>query len=307
MKTSAVKVIFGILLALVAAYGLFAYFDRGLKGGSRAGGPIERELARVDPDSVRSVRLMRPGDTIHLRPEAGGWRVDGHPADSATVESLRRALREANVGTLASRNPSNHPRLGIGDSARVAEIIGGRGDTARFLVGLAGPVPRSGYVRLAGSDEVYVVHGELTRLLREDEDGWRNQVVARVDTAQISALHVRRGEDRYVLRREGGSWSLAGRAASETAIRPILSRLPRLTASEFAADSVRVAEPDRSLTAVSTEGDTLVHLLLQDAGEETRKHRLTTPEAATVWLVPDYVADRLAPARERVTGDGSSG
>jgi len=166
LKTIAAAV--AVLIVLYVAATLLSGMPRSVDGG-----PLAAALQRAGADA-REIRIVSDGDTIELRRGDAGWSVGDHPADSALVNGLLRALRDARIGHLAASSAANHARLGVSDSAaRILEVSTGSGAPIRFLVGNAGPSYDAVYLRLAGEDEVFLVHGNIRRhTLRRAED-WR--------------------------------------------------------------------------------------------------------------------------------------
>ena len=144
-------------------------------GAPRAvdGGPLAGALERAGTDA-REIRILSDGDTILLRRGEAGWTIGENPADSALVAGLLRTLREARIGHLAASSTANHDRLGVSDStARVLEVSTGAGAPVRILVGNAGPSYDAVYLRLAGEDEVFLVHGTIRRHTLRSAEDWR--------------------------------------------------------------------------------------------------------------------------------------
>jgi hypothetical protein len=171
MSEKTLKTIAGVVAALIVLYVAATL----LSGAPRSvdGGPMAAALERAGKDA-REIRILAGGDTIELRRETAGWTVDGHPADSSLVSGLLRALREARIGHLAASSAANHDRLGVSDSAaRVLEVGTGSGAPVRILVGNAGPSYDAVYLRLAGRDEVFLVHGSIRRHTLRSAEDWR--------------------------------------------------------------------------------------------------------------------------------------
>lgn len=302
MKESGLKKLLGLLGALLLVYAVVALTDRGLEDEEGHGGPVAEALAAVRVDSLRSVTLVHRADTLRLRRKGDDWRMDGHAADEGAVEFLQSAVSEATVAELASRNPANHPSLGVSpDSARtlVLEEAGGR--TTTLLVGHRGPYSSTAYARAPGSDEIYLVEGDLRRAVARRPDQWRDKVVARVDTARVGRLVVEREDDGYTLERSDTGWRLDGSPAKGPEVRRLMGHLVDLEGVAVLADSGRLPRPRRRVVALTAGGDTLAEVRLEPLGEEPRSgYRVTGPALPGVYELESYVADQLAPERESV-------
>lgn len=307
MKESALKTILAVVAALALAYGAVALLGGGEGGDGDTA--LARALAGVRPDALETVTVEAPAETVRLRRTDGGWRVDGHEADSTAVARLLDALGSPDVGELASRNPANHGKLGVAaDSTRRVTLAESGGDSTRVLVGGSAPYSGSGYMRLPGSDRVYVVRGRLQQALSRPTEDWRNKTVARIDTARLARIVVARPEGGYELRRADGAWTVDGEPAEERGVRGLLAQLTRLQAMGFAPDTFRVGRPERSVTALDAAGDTLARILLADPVEGGSTYPVTTAAAGgTVWEISAFRADRVAPAKEEMLPSDEAG
>jgi len=225
--------IFGLVVLLLAGWLLTLV-------GGETGTDEGLDLgARIGPD-VAYLRIDRPGDpTIELVRRSDGWTVNGYPARDSLVDATVTGLDALPPGRLIARSPANHARLGLTaeSAARVQVGPAGRPE-ADFLVGGAGADGR--FVRLPDADEAYVVPAEVIDPLAGDETHWRDFMIARVDTAALHRIMIRRGEQvaAEMERPAGGAaWTVNGAPADSAVMRSYLMVLSRLEAMGFPADS----------------------------------------------------------------------
>lgn len=297
------------ILVAVAVVGA-GYGAAVLLGGSGspegATGPVAEALRRAPASGLDSVLVAGGGDSVVLRRRDGAWRVNGYPADTARVAALRRTLGGDADVELASRNPENHPAMGV-DSAGARRLVlaGGDAEPVRLLVGDRGPYSSSVYVRVPGTDPVYLVGGELGRLVRRDRDGWRDRTVVAVDTARVAAVRVRRGDTTYGLRRSGGGWTLDGDSVPPAGARRLLDDLAGLEAGGFGPDTAAVEPADRSVVVTSGGADTLAALRMRRTGPEGAPRYLVAARGRPgVFELAAARADRLAPAPAELRSGG---
>lgn len=299
MSEKTLRIVLGAVAALVVIYAVTALASRAPAGGSAGTGALAEALAGAWTDDVATVRVLAPGDTITLERAAGGWTVDGHPADSALVARFRDGLAEARVANLAAANPANHARLGVSaDSARVLEFLRPDGGSTRLLVGGRGPSFQSAYVRLPERDEVFLVRGDLRGPAQRDADEWRDKTILSVDTAAVHRIAVSRDGERYTLARDTAGWTLDGAPASDDAVRDLLAELARLEAVGFAPDSVTLDGPARTVLALGEQGDTLASVSLAEGADSNLL--VTVPGRDGVFELSSWRANRLAPERGAV-------
>ena len=201
--------------------------------------------ARIGAD-VTYVRIDAPGGTtIELERRGDGWTVNGYPAVDSLVEATLGALDTLPPGRLIARRAASHERLGLTPDAAHRVRVGPVGrPAAEFLVGGSGTDGR--FVRLPDEEPSYVLPAEVMEPLVDGEAAWRDFTIARVDTAALRRIVIRRGgETAAELTRElaGGDgrgatpWRVNGVPADTARMRLYLDALAELRATGFPADS----------------------------------------------------------------------
>lgn len=228
---------------LVAIFGLVAVMLAGwflLRGGKEGDRDVGLDLgARIGPD-VDYLRLDRPDEPpIELVRRADGWTVNGYPALDSLVNATLAGLDTLPAGRLISRSPANHERLGLTAETGVRVQVGPAGDPeADFLVGKKGVDGR--FVRLPGSDDSFVLPAGPLDPLTGDVTEWRDFMIARVDTAALRRIEIRRGDGITAeLERPdtGTRWTVGDAPADSALMRSYMMVLSRLEATGFPADS----------------------------------------------------------------------
>lgn len=300
MTERQVKLIFGVFLALVAAYaGVQLLGGRGGGGGGRLG--LE---AAVD-GPPRLVRVLESGgDSLRLELRDGAGRVNGFPADSAQLASLFAALDSTRAGELVSRSESNHDRLGVTEKAADRVAIG-PADSPSFIF-LLGKSGRGGrFVRRPNSEETYLLDGPAASLLGRSVETWRNREVAAVDTGRVGRIVLERGGRRTTLVRGERGWrTAAGDSADASRVASLLRELADLRAAgDVPADSViRSADftsPDAVLRVMpsSAEGEEPTLTLRVVRVAENGPYLTRRQGRPYTYSLAGYQYDQLFPAR----------
>jgi len=103
---------------------------------------------------------------------------DVRPADASLVQIAVERIVSLKKGDLISGNPEKQSTFGV-DSASLSSIeiyVNNKSEPAGVLkIGKNGPDWSSNYVRLDGSDEVYLISGGLRQALLFDIEQWRKK------------------------------------------------------------------------------------------------------------------------------------
>lgn len=298
------------VIAAVAVLGLLYLGIRWI-GGDAESGPLTddpvttRFLEPVRAGDVRAFRIQRPELALDVGRRPDGWRVNQYGADTATVGYLLRSIREARVAELVSRNPENHPALGVArDSSWTVRIETSRDTTPLLHVGKSGPYPNSVYVRIDGDDRAYLLRGRLRSALAGEMIKWREKQVAAVDTSRVVEIHVRRSGERYRLRRGEDGWRLDGTAASRAVVERLLGELHDMEAYAFATDTGAMGEPTRWVEALDARGDTLAWIRATREGAVDNWLARSSRGEGAVYRVEADRMRRISPPRDSLAAAG---
>ena len=227
--------IFGVLAVLAAGWLLAR--DRNPDGGAAE----DLDLGVLIDPGAPYIRIAPPdGESFVLERRSDGWTVNGYPARDSLVDATLDALAGSAPARLVARTRANHDRLGLTAEAGTRVSVGAAGRPAtEFLVGESGPDGR--FVRLVDADPSHVLPPGMLDSFTAGENGWRDFLVARVDTAALQRIVIRRGTGEAVeLSRSSGApsgWAVDGMPADTAVTRVYLETLANLEATGFPADS----------------------------------------------------------------------
>ncbi len=239
MSWKQLRWVLGLLGGLLAAWLVTGALDRN-RGDT---GGIDISAATAEPLTL--IRVLGPDPADSVRVEWNdGWLVNGFPADSDLVSQAVAALVTAPRGVLVARNPSNHARMGLADENGRRLVLGPPDNPDLvLLLGETGSAGR--FVRIPGQDEVYSVPPEALEAADRDATGWRDRVIAEIDTSTIGSIVVKRRDSEVRLVR-GAQWMVDGAPADSAAVDRVLVALTQVLASGFPPDSaVLAADFDR--------------------------------------------------------------
>lgn len=312
MNRRQLKVIVALLAVAVLLYSPSLFRRDGNGGSLDTGAGFTFELAG-SPSRVDIISLA-DADTIRLEREPEGWTVDGHPADSAKVADLLGVVGDLQAGDLIARNPANHDALGVSDTGgRRIEVYTESEEPRAFHLGNRDLSAGGYYVRAPGTAEVFRLESPAGGYLSRERDGWRDRLIARVDTSAVREILIRRGSDDVVLRRTEAGWRVGEVPADSESVARLLGILPEMSSTGFPTDSLAettdFTSPDAELDVFAEDtGDVtgrrlvLALKLIEGEGGAWLVRRADDPE---VFELSSFTMGRLLPSREALEkGEG---
>ena len=292
-----------VLAGLLVLYGIIRLVGGG--GAALSAGALELavELEGIDERTLEGATLSGPEEEIELARASGGWTVNGFEADSAAVARAFTSLSGVEVSSLAAANPDNHERLGVaGHDAWMLEFRLRGGENRIMVLGRVGTAFQTAYARLPGSDEVYILRGDMRGAFTRTISDWRDKLIALVDTEAIQTIEVERGGEVVVVERGEAGWTLAesGAVPDSASVANILDELDEIRAIGFAEEGAEFpAEDVRRLVAMGESGDTLVTLELAPVDAE---YWVRLPDNDVLYRLASFRAIRIVPELDRLLG-----
>lgn len=242
----------GIVL-LAGAYLAGSLDDARARGG--AGRPL---FPRLDPAQVASIEVGMGGvERARLTREAGGWSVrvgrEELPASTLRVSGLIAALRDLRSAKVMSTEGALLPTFGLvaGEEGRIVVRSSDGSVLAEIEVGKQAPSGYEDYLRLPGSQVVYLAPSSLRFYLANGREYWYDLSLLpdELTGSTITSMEVRgsvpladRGsvESSYRLTRStpSGRWRLDDSAATvdQTLAAVMVNSLATLQAVDFVLD-----------------------------------------------------------------------
>jgi hypothetical protein len=262
------KLIFAISAIIVAVLVIAMGEQLGKKKPSEKSllffpGLSEKDISSFElTDSNGKVRIQRKGDVWVLGSANAASTTPANPmmnttpstglsstefqADSASVISILEKIVAIKKDQLISKNPEKQSLFEV-DSIKgiLAEIFDQSGKSRGSIrIGKNGPDYSSCYVRMPGSNEVYMVGGNIKYSFFTDNKRWRDKSVIKFDQSTAKALSIMKKDgSKVVLNKDSTTWKLAEPIQSPvkaSEIQEILSSLSRLTAADI--DSISLED-----------------------------------------------------------------
>ncbi|HWB39698.1 MAG TPA: DUF4340 domain-containing protein [Gemmatimonadales bacterium] len=291
-----------VLGALLLVWGAASLARRGSRGPSESDRFL---IPAVSRDSVDSVVIVRPADTVALARRDSAWTVNGHRAAGSAVQDLFAALADSSRRSeLVGARSASHGGFGV-DGAKGSRIRLVRGDStlADLIQGNRGPGLGGGYFRFADDSAVYLVGGDLAQALERSSDEWRDRRIAAAMPDSVARIEVTRGRRSWIARRDSSAWTLVpGGQADSAAVAQLLAAYREVDAAGFAsaaqADSARFDRPERRAGLYRDDGSPIMTLAFDSSATG---FWVRAGGDSTVYRLDTWSADRLTPPDSTLT------
>jgi hypothetical protein len=293
MSDRILRLLIGLLILVIVAW-LAARSFSGFGGGAEAD---DLELA-TDVQAIDSIVVVGPDETVRLR-QGETWTVNGYETIPETGPSITRALEDASLGQMISRNPENHQRMGVTDQqGRLLTIFIRDAEPWSIILGERAGAFDEAFARRIGADEVYVLRGSLVSLANRTVDDWRDREIFSAERAAVQRIEFEYPDESFAIARDSTGWRVAstGAEADLSAVSTMLQQLTSLRAIGFAADSVVETlewdPPQLRLRVVGLADAELAELLFIE--NEEIGYFVRRADMPIVYTVSSYTGDQIA-------------
>ena len=188
----------GLLALVLLGIGLTQRESQGPQKAEVTGDAALLPLLADSLNEVASITISSTSETWSVSKSERGWGLDakgGYPVKMEEVRKTLIALSEAEKIEAKTKVAANYPRLGVegpgkedSESKLVSLTDANGGAIAAVIVGnrRAGAGDPSFYVRVADSDQSWLVSGDLT--LSEDAGAWLDKQILELPRERIQAV-----------------------------------------------------------------------------------------------------------------------
>jgi hypothetical protein len=263
----------------------------------------------IDKAAVTSLEITRPsGERVVLSNASGDWRLveplDAE-ADPNNAESALNRLDELTLVRIVATQESNYGRLEVDDENAVRVLVKTGEDTVANL-GIGKYADGMTMIRVDDHVEVFGASGSLRYAFDRDLKAWRNRRVVTEESANVQTIAFESAAGTFAFERAEGGWTATEGAKQLGEFDPkkvtgLVSTAARLIATGFAPEDTSEARagfsaPSGKVTMTLADGGEPIVLELGDATDDASETYLRRVGNPTVYVVSQYLADRLRPA-----------
>ncbi|NNE17237.1 MAG: DUF4340 domain-containing protein [Myxococcales bacterium] len=262
----------------------------------------------LDRETITALEITRPGDgRVVLSKVDDAWRVIeplDATADRNNVDSALNRLAELELSRVVATKPDHYARLQVDDENAVRVTVRAGDETlSELMVGKYGNGMTM--VRIDERSEVFGASGSLRYAFDRELKAWRDRKVVSMKPEDVQSIRFEGPKGTFAFEREGEAWAAreGNKALGKFDPKQVsgkVSSTARLVASDFAAPDISEAragltEPRATVTLISTENPGPIVLELGAATEQSGELYLRRRGEPTVYVISQYLADRLQP------------
>lgn len=240
-------------------------------------------------------------------------KISEYPADSAFVEMAIDKLKALKKEDLISQNQQKQVELEVDtiQGTRVDIYNDKLAPVGSFYIGKNGADWTSNFVRMSGSNDVYLAGGSLKYSFFTDKSRWKNKVIAKFDRSFVKGIEIAKRDSASIF------LSLSAPSPKDSAARPVwqivspvkdsarnaevdkvLNALSNFSAADIeedtaiSADSLGFTKPYARVALSFENGDKKTVLVGNQKGSEGKRWVRTSEKPAT-FLVNGYTIDNI--------------
>lgn len=201
-----------LLFILAAAIFAFLHFYESKQPTTRETEERSKHVLAVDRDQIDGFSIANNEGKIELRLRGGQWQIDSpvkDRADATAVNQLLSGIELLNVDSSFQADPAKSDLKDFGlDAAGVRLKLLGKQPLPEILFGKDTAVEGKMYLRLDGSNTVYVVNNDLKNLVQKKADDFRDRKLLDCSASQVDRLSVKTVAGEIEASKDRGEWTL---------------------------------------------------------------------------------------------------
>jgi hypothetical protein len=194
-----------ILLVIAAALFAFMFFYERHQPTTRDAMELDAAVMVFNPEIIDGILISNNESQIKLHSVNGVWQMDAPVADRADLNAVGLLLTLAATlqkeGTLTGADKD----FAVADS-NVRLKLSGPGAPPEIYFGKDAAVEGRGYLRLAGSDTVYVARNVLKSLVMKKADDYRDHRLTDLNVSQVNRIILKTAAGEIELQKNRDRW-----------------------------------------------------------------------------------------------------
>lgn len=264
-------------------------------------------------DQVKKI-VIKNGEDVSLVNRGGEWIIESinFAAQGFAVTQLLDNLEKATGGQIVSKNAERQSEYElIEEQAKKLELYNGDNEKiSELLIGKAGPIFPSTYVRYQDSNEIILTNVSFLSFIDKKIADWRDKEITKFDPTQAQKIYIKRlGYKEILIEKTNDTWLLTRpyqiTPTDQEMVNTIITTLSGLQSVGFADDKtpVEVGLEDEltvylNLNVVLDSGETY-SLWIGNLDDEKNQYYAQNPDKGeTIYMLTKGVVEGLDKQRE---------
>jgi hypothetical protein len=293
-----------ILLAVFIICAVVAYFYIFAPSGKERETSYKTTDIKIsfDSASVTKFNILRGGKNVTLENQGGKWMITvpgNYKANASVVATMLGGISHLKLGSLVSTNPTKQNLFEVDSTGTKFTVTDRSNKSLTMIIGKPGPAYSDFYLRLDGSNDVYLGEGITTYTLNQELKEWRDKSIFTTIQDSIKGIAVEYRSKQFVLQKDNSTWKLDGDSIGTSEVTPVLSTLANLNADDF-VDTIPKLEiqPISMKIQGSTQGD----LKFFPASPDSSKYIVQTAANPQIFTMTKWMVEQLAKPFESRSG-----
>jgi hypothetical protein len=203
-----------ILLLIAAALMAFIILWEKRQPTTREAESLGRRVVNFERDDIDGVTITNNDGRIELRKTGAQWRLELPAKDRANSSAVDSVLTGAETlikqETISASEPNAAQRVqdfGLAESNTRLKLLG-KGAPPELIFGKESAIAGKGYVRLEGSNTIYVVSEDLKNLVTKGADFFRDHRLTEITVQQVEKCLIKNSDGEIELQKTGPHWDI---------------------------------------------------------------------------------------------------
>ncbi len=266
MKTKTLWILTAIFIGMLALTGLTIFGPSFL---SQRNSPYEEQLKGIESAGITTITIAKASEQVVLQKETDVWKVNGKKAQQDSITELLDGLIVKPSSELIAQTNKQHEQFGVASGSATTIKLG---DKLTLFIG--SEAVGGTYVRIDGSDNVFLVHRITDLMLSTAISDWYDKKIMEMDESKLQKIQLKQQEE-ITLTKKDDKWVVQGSEdkTNNSKTQGIIAQLSR-----YIADTL---VDDPAIAASFSAQPKLTVTLTYDGGSET----LIFFEGKDNWLV----------------------
>jgi hypothetical protein len=302
------------LLAIGGAFFGYIWFVERNQKTTRELADTTARVVEIEQSKISGISIKNSETSIELSKKDGIWKIEQPLSDRADPTAISQLLsmvetlrHDSRIDFPSAQAAEKLKEFGVTESDLRLKLKSDSGKETELLLGNDSAIEGKVYVRVNGSDTVYVVRNALRNQVTKKVEDFRDKKLADTAPSLVSKVQVKTAEGEFELERKNTHWDfvrpLRARAADQK-VNDLLAGVLNAQVSQFLAEAPTpeqaLSEP-RATVTMSVEGEKEPLVLLVGAaptGDDSKDRSFAKLSSrAAVTVLSNAALDPLIKAR----------